>query len=58
MIMYQIRAPKALETLMSAVKKESCDDKQDSQYRVHNFEQKVPIPSYLIAIVVGALQSK
>jgi len=37
--------------LMSALSTSNADN-------VYNFEQKVPVPSYLIAIVVGALESR
>ena len=49
--------PKDLVALMSAVKKDTlaCED---SAFVENTFEQKVPIPCYLIAIVVGALESR
>ena len=50
--------PKDLVALMSAVKKETRAVGGDSDHLVNTFEQKVPIPSYLIAIVVGALESR
>lgn len=41
---------------MSAIKDEIVDF--DKSTKVHKFHQPVPIPSYLIAIAVGALVSK
>uniref|UniRef100_A0A182VM67 Leukotriene A(4) hydrolase n=2 Tax=Anopheles merus TaxID=30066 RepID=A0A182VM67_ANOME len=43
--------PKEVTGLMSAIK-------VDSEPGVSKFQQKIPIPSYLLAIVVGALVSK
>ena len=43
---------------MSAIKKGSELDQKDAAKSLRHFEQKVPIPSYLIAIVVGALESR
>ena len=43
---------------MSAIKNGSELDPKDATKSLHHFEQKVPIPSYLIAIVVGALESR
>ena len=54
----QISTPADLKALMSAVGQETKDHQTDSAKKVHIFEQKVPIPSYLIAIVVGALESR
>ena len=53
----QITVPKDLVALMSAVKKETVEKPGDSNLVINSFEQKVPIPSYLLAIVVGALKS-
>ena len=50
--------PSGLTALMSAVKTTSEPLPGDSGAVTHNFEQKVPVPSYLIAIVVGALESR
>ena len=54
---FKVKVPKDLVALMSAVKQETypCDDGEHVQ---NTFEQKVPIPCYLIAIVVGALESR
>uniref|UniRef100_A0A182Q3G4 Leukotriene A(4) hydrolase n=1 Tax=Anopheles farauti TaxID=69004 RepID=A0A182Q3G4_9DIPT len=46
-----LRHPKEVTGLMSAIK-------VDSEPGVSTFRQKTPIPSYLLAIVVGALVSK
>ncbi|XP_319027.5 leukotriene A-4 hydrolase isoform X1 [Anopheles gambiae] len=46
-----LRHPKEVTGLMSAIK-------VDSEPGVSKFQQKTPIPSYLLAIVVGALVSK
>ncbi|XP_035208388.1 leukotriene A-4 hydrolase-like isoform X1 [Stegodyphus dumicola] len=52
-----ISAPYELIVLMSAVRDgEEIDD--DPLMKKYKFVQKVPIPSYLIAIVVGALESR
>lgn len=44
--------------LMSAMKKGSQVNAKDQSKAVHEFEQKIPMPSYLLAIVVGALESR
>ena len=54
----QISTPADLKALMSAVGQQTKDHQTDFGKKVHIFEQKVPIPSYLIAIVVGALESR
>jgi leukotriene-A4 hydrolase len=51
----RITVPKALVALMSAI---SAGDSEQADKKTFSFEQKVPIPSYLIAIVVGDLASK
>eukprot|EP01060_Flectonema_neradi_P040141 TRINITY_DN904_c0_g3_i2.p1 TRINITY_DN904_c0_g3~~TRINITY_DN904_c0_g3_i2.p1 ORF type:complete len:609 (+),score=114.88 TRINITY_DN904_c0_g3_i2:78-1904(+) len=48
-----VTAPKALRVLMSALIKE---DKEEGESRIVSFNQPVPIPSYLLAIVVGDLK--
>lgn len=48
-----IKCPAPLTVLMSA--KRIDNDKEPAQ---HNFEQNVPIPSYLIAIAAGLLESR
>ncbi|XP_056638114.1 leukotriene A-4 hydrolase [Diorhabda sublineata] len=50
-----ILAPKDMTVLMSAIKEDSTlveDNKQS------NFNQTVPVPSYLIALAVGSLESR
>ena len=43
---------------MSGVSQGVSEDPVDSNKMVHSFEQKVPIPSYLIAIVAGDIVSR
>ncbi|XP_024941988.1 leukotriene A-4 hydrolase [Cephus cinctus] len=50
-----IKAPAELVVLMSAQRK---GIKDEGNTKIHTFHQPVPIPSYLIAIAVGALVSK
>ncbi|XP_054717226.1 leukotriene A-4 hydrolase-like [Uloborus diversus] len=52
-----VTAPSELTVLMSAVKV-SEDLDESKLIKSHTFKQKVPIPSYLIAIVVGALEKR
>lgn len=52
-----ITAPPDLVVLMSALRNGE-ELSGDGQKRVFKFSQKIPIPSYLIAIVVGALESR
>jgi leukotriene-A4 hydrolase len=54
----QIIAPKEITILMSAISLGSETDSKDNSKIVYRFEQKVPIPSYLIAIVGGDLESR
>ncbi|KAK3087442.1 hypothetical protein FSP39_005970 [Pinctada imbricata] len=54
----KISAPSAITILMSALQQGIEAHPSDSSKRVHKFEQKVPIPSYLIAIVGGDLESR
>ena len=49
-----ITAPDDLTVLMSAIR----DNQDDPGVKTNNFTQKIPIPSYLIAIAVGKLESK
>jgi len=53
-----VSAPKELVALMSSLRKGAEPCTADKQKTVHRFDQPVPIPSYLIAIVVGDLVSK
>ncbi|XP_070395879.1 leukotriene A-4 hydrolase isoform X6 [Dermacentor albipictus] len=52
-----VRAPKELTVLMSAIR-QGCDECGDGATRVTKFAQEVPVPSYLIAIAVGAIESR
>jgi leukotriene-A4 hydrolase len=54
----KIRSPKELTVLMSGLRKGSEVCSCDSTKACYHFEQPVPIPSYLIAIVVGDLVSR
>ncbi|ELT87749.1 hypothetical protein CAPTEDRAFT_162472 [Capitella teleta] len=51
----KISAPSQLVALMSAVRQEQV---ANGNKRSHTFSQEVPIPSYLIALVVGDLDSR
>lgn len=52
-----VRAPKELTVLMSAIR-EGCEECGDGATSVTKFSQKVPVPAYLIAIAVGAVESR
>ncbi|XP_076329349.1 leukotriene A-4 hydrolase isoform X2 [Tachypleus tridentatus] len=52
-----VRVPKELVVLMSAVR-DGEEDCKNTNLKTFKFTQKVPVPSYLIAIVVGALESR
>jgi hypothetical protein len=54
----QITAPVELEVLMSALKDDQVELSKDGTKKIHQFNQPVRIPSYLIAIVAGALESR
>ncbi|XP_048867569.1 leukotriene A-4 hydrolase-like [Brienomyrus brachyistius] len=54
----QVSVPRDLVALMSAVPDGKEVDPQDSSRTIYRFRQTVPMPSYLIAIVVGALESR
>uniref|UniRef100_A0A8C7VW05 Leukotriene A(4) hydrolase n=1 Tax=Oncorhynchus mykiss TaxID=8022 RepID=A0A8C7VW05_ONCMY len=54
----QVSVPKELVAVMSAVRDGQEPDPQDSSRAIYRFRQPVPMPSYLIAIVVGALESR
>ncbi|XP_057180562.1 leukotriene A-4 hydrolase isoform X3 [Triplophysa rosa] len=54
----QVSVPKELVALMSAVRDGQEADPDDNTRIVYRFRQPVPMPSYLIAIVVGALESR
>ena len=51
-----IRAPAGLTVLMSAVREG--EDELTGDLKVSRFVQTVPIPSYLLALAVGPLQSR
>uniref|UniRef100_A0A8C9TMA5 Leukotriene A-4 hydrolase n=1 Tax=Scleropages formosus TaxID=113540 RepID=A0A8C9TMA5_SCLFO len=54
----QVSVPKELVAVMGAVGDGQEPDPQDSSRTIYRFRQAVPIPSYLIAIVVGVLESR
>lgn len=54
----QLSVPKDLVAVMSAVHDGHEMDPQDNERIIYRFRQPVPMPSYLIAIVVGALESR
>ncbi|XP_048743567.2 leukotriene A-4 hydrolase-like isoform X1 [Ostrea edulis] len=54
----KVTAPREITILMSAVRLNPQAHPSDNSKLVHQFEQKVPIPTYLIAIVGGDLESK
>lgn len=54
----KVTAPRDITILMSAVRSEPEPHPSDSGKLVHQFLQKVPIPTYLIAIVGGDLESR
>lgn len=51
-----VTVPKGLTALMSAVRDE--EGTTIGEFITYKFEQKVPIPSYLTALVIGALESR
>uniref|UniRef100_A0A7M4FNA3 Leukotriene A-4 hydrolase n=1 Tax=Crocodylus porosus TaxID=8502 RepID=A0A7M4FNA3_CROPO len=54
----EVSVPKELVALMSAKRDGEMPDPEDVNRKIYRFSQKVPIPSYLIALVVGALESR
>jgi len=52
-----VTIPQALTALMSAISLDSGVASGEGE-KVFKFEQKVPVPSYLIALAVGALESR
>uniref|UniRef100_S4RRI9 Uncharacterized protein n=1 Tax=Petromyzon marinus TaxID=7757 RepID=S4RRI9_PETMA len=54
----KVSVPKSLVALMSALCDGSEPDPTNGEFTVHKFKQPVQIPSYLIALVVGALKSR
>ncbi|XP_007439538.1 leukotriene A-4 hydrolase [Python bivittatus] len=54
----EISVPSELVALMSAKRNGDLPDPEDQTRKIYRFIQNVPIPSYLIALVVGALESR
>ncbi|XP_039356663.1 leukotriene A-4 hydrolase [Mauremys reevesii] len=54
----EVSVPKELVALMSANRDGELPDPEDCNRKIYRFSQKVPIPCYLIALVVGALESR
>ncbi|XP_057709683.1 leukotriene A-4 hydrolase [Corythoichthys intestinalis] len=54
----QVSVPKDLVAAMSAVRDGREADPRDAARAVYRFRQNVAVPSYLIALVVGALESR
>uniref|UniRef100_A0A8D0HC62 Leukotriene A-4 hydrolase n=1 Tax=Sphenodon punctatus TaxID=8508 RepID=A0A8D0HC62_SPHPU len=54
----EISVPKELVALMSAQRDGEMPDPEDCSRKIYRFTQRVPIPCYLIALVVGALESR
>ncbi|XP_030404371.1 leukotriene A-4 hydrolase [Gopherus evgoodei] len=54
----EVSVPKELVALMSASRDGEMPDPEDCNRKIYRFSQKVPIPCYLIAFVVGALESR
>ncbi|XP_060021065.1 leukotriene A-4 hydrolase isoform X2 [Lagenorhynchus albirostris] len=54
----EVSVPKELVALMSAIRDGEGPDPEDASRKIYRFSQKVPIPCYLIALVVGALESR
>ncbi|KAL8615198.1 hypothetical protein ACOMHN_029214 [Nucella lapillus] len=53
-----VKAPKEITILMSAVRLDPTECKEDASCHIHHFKQEVPIPSYLLAIMGGDICSK
>ncbi|XP_032077104.1 leukotriene A-4 hydrolase [Thamnophis elegans] len=54
----EISVPSELVALMSAKRDGDLLDPEDQTRKIFRFIQNVPIPSYLVALVVGALESR
>ncbi|XP_078409860.1 leukotriene A-4 hydrolase [Cetorhinus maximus] len=54
----RVSVPKELVVLMSANQDGELADDQDENRKIYCFRQTVPMPSYLIALVVGSLESR
>ncbi|KAJ7410804.1 Leukotriene A-4 hydrolase [Pitangus sulphuratus] len=57
-VTFQISVPKELVALMSANRDGEMPDPEDSSRKIYRFSQNIPIPCYLFALVVGALESR
>ena len=55
---YQVTVPSELTALMSAERLGEEPHSTQPGKKLCRFQQKTPIPSYLIALVVGALDSR
>ncbi|XP_063303243.1 leukotriene A-4 hydrolase [Pelobates fuscus] len=54
----KVSVPKELVALMSALRDGELPDPDDCNRKIFCFKQNVPIPSYLVALVVGALEGR
>ncbi|KAG9490488.1 hypothetical protein GDO78_006041 [Eleutherodactylus coqui] len=54
----QVSVPKELMALMSALSDGDFIDPEDCSRKIYRFKQNVPIPSYLIALVVAVLEGR
>ncbi|MBN3288974.1 LKHA4 hydrolase, partial [Polypterus senegalus] len=54
----KVSVPKELVAVMSAIRDGQEEDPHDNNRMIYRFRQPVVMPSYLIAIVVGALESR
>ncbi|KAJ8411320.1 hypothetical protein AAFF_G00173260 [Aldrovandia affinis] len=54
----QVSVPRELVALMSAMRDGQEADPRDNSRTIYRFRQPVPMPSYLIALVVGALENR
>lgn len=54
----RVSVPKELVALMSANRDGELPDDLDASRKIYCFQQTVPIPSYLIALVVGCLECR
>lgn len=55
---YQVTVPSELTALMSAERLGEEPHSTQTGKKLCRFQQKTPIPSYLIALVVGAIESR
>jgi leukotriene-A4 hydrolase len=53
----QVIAPKTFTVLMSGIRAKDSPELISSGERRHTFSQNVPVPSYLVAIVVAKLRT-